>query len=765
MIKRNSINIPAVLVHTIGNTEYRVNGQIVDINESNQTVSMKFKGYKNIEHGIPMENILVNENILDTLKDAGRKTLNAVKNLVRKVRGFLYVVINGRPAVDSINAPVNLAISAANGKLAGCKFYPSASMIALAEENGVTLPNDEPDIDITDSERDQIEGYWSKVMKQYVSDEDATLEESVKYVKQHFYKDRLKNKLNEAFTLSLDNPSGFEDIYGDQQTLKQIKRELRTNVLAQLKRNIGDPLGKFGPLIIWGAPGIGKTACIKLLASDIRETLGLDLAIETVQCSGLSAEDWGLPATRERVQTERDKNNEYKFDTAFATSVAQAWLPVYRLTDDPAYNAAIDNYFNSGAAKPGNQGVHDGGIIFFDELTRLPRNAKNMMMALVDQGNYQDMVLASHWAIVCAANRYEDVLGAADADEADFVWETAQDRRFNHITFRPSKNEWLKWARGINKETGIQNIHEKFCKFIEISDENVWYATLDNGGFDTYLTDEERKQIQDYKSNTNKTITKDSRDEIRSLMKDKMGGSSHLTVTPGDWEKVSTKIDEFLANDLFIGHPELIRMCYKNGTLDNEGLSKALNSLSPSEWEDFYETWAEDSKLDPTGRMANNRLGFVNEYITQIIMRGKFGQDSVAMRQWKVYNNYQQTFTPDVIESIWNTGKMPAGPLRQDDDKYIEMTGEYKTTEYSKWKSDTKLATQVIELILENVPGGMNELANIIINDNKAMESAPEVTDDEFNKLFDKYLKMYTFKLGKTDIYTFVNPADRNATG
>ena len=62
------------------------------------------------------------------------------------------------------------------------------------------------------------------------------------------------------------------------------------------------------------------------------------------------------------------------------------------------------------------------------------------------------MYLASKWALVFASNRYEDVFTKGEADLAEFIWEDAQDRRYNHLTFVPDKNDWLKWARGSNAD-------------------------------------------------------------------------------------------------------------------------------------------------------------------------------------------------------------------------------------------------------------------------------------------------------------------------
>lgn len=745
--KRNSINIPAVLVHTVDDTEYRVSGHIVGINESNETVSMKFNGYKGIEHGIPMSSIYVNEGILDSIKNAGKKAIGTVKTLVRKVRGFLYLVINGKFEPNSLNAPVNLAVRAERGEIPGVSFYPSKNLQDFASENGIELADDEPEVTIDDIEARGIENYWDRVMKEYTQDESVTIDKAIKNVNEKYYVDKFKKydrkHLNEAIT-SLGNQPGFEQKYGEEMSLETIKSELVTNIMEQINRGIGEPIGAYAPYIIWGAPGIGKTACLSALAKDFKREFDLNLSLEIVQCSGLNRDDWGLPVKKEVTDRNGNVVSEY------ASSVPARWLPVYVLTDDPERNEQIDEFYNSGQHK-GNGGQYDGGILFFDELSRLPASAKNLMMALVDKGMYQDMVLASKWALVFASNRYEDVFTKGDAEISEFIWEDAQDRRFNHVTFVPDKNEWLEWARSTNAN-GIQNIQEKYCKFIEIMPEKVWYATLDNGGFDTYLTDEDRAELQDYNSTT-KTDTIDKRDAIVDATSSKIGFESKTSVTPADWEKVSNKMVDVLQKNIFFRHPELFKMCIVDRNIDEVQLAKALDMLSPQEWNRFYLPFRK--KVDPTGQLANNRIQFFREY-ENMSMNNKFGKDSAAMQEWSNYNSYKRIFTPELIANLWNTGNMLVPEIQKDDDKYFSSIGEYRKTEYSKWKANTQVAHDVIDLIFSNFPGGYQAAVDMIKDEAVKVNSIQPIDDMEMDKLVKKYNKAYTINIDKQSVTPFL---------
>ena len=89
MQKNNKLNIPAVLMHEVNGVQYRVNGIITSINESNNTCSMKFRGYP-VFNGIPMNSIYMNEAFLDKVKEYGKKAWQGIKKLVKAAGGFLF---------------------------------------------------------------------------------------------------------------------------------------------------------------------------------------------------------------------------------------------------------------------------------------------------------------------------------------------------------------------------------------------------------------------------------------------------------------------------------------------------------------------------------------------------------------------------------------------------------------------------------------------------------------------------------------------------
>ena len=85
----------------------------------------------------------------------------------------------------------------------------------------------------------------------------------------------------------------------------------------EIEMAIDDPTGK--PLMIWGAPGIGKTQIVKA----VLEANGGGRLID-IQTSKMAPDDWALPAIAKMEAGEMK-----------ALDLPKSWLPVYKPTGDP----------------------------------------------------------------------------------------------------------------------------------------------------------------------------------------------------------------------------------------------------------------------------------------------------------------------------------------------------------------------------------------------------------------------------------------------
>ena len=131
----------------------------------------------------------------------------------------------------------------------------------------------------------------------------------------------------------------------------------------------------------------------------------------------------------------------------------------------------------------------DGGIVFFDELTRAPKGVMNVLMNLInDRKIGEGWVLGSHWIIVCAANRFYEMT------QVENTWEKAFGTRFIQMTFVPKWEDWKNWAMGYRfdpvagrydtSKKGPNKIDQEIIDFLETAKQagiDAWYEkTNDN---------------------------------------------------------------------------------------------------------------------------------------------------------------------------------------------------------------------------------------------------------------------------------------------
>ena len=102
-------------------------------------------------------------------------------------------------------------------------------------------------------------------------------------------------KLNEVVysydDVKMGKKNGGAGQFGVPVSSKQLKAKLKTNILNQ----ISGPLGGHAdvvPFLIWGAPGIGKTAIIKSTIKDMAQSKwhAINLNLEIISLSGYTIE-------------------------------------------------------------------------------------------------------------------------------------------------------------------------------------------------------------------------------------------------------------------------------------------------------------------------------------------------------------------------------------------------------------------------------------------------------------------------------------------
>lgn len=166
------------------------------------------------------------------------------------------------------------------------------------------------------------------------------------------------------------------------------------------------------PLLIWGAPGVGKTQIINAI---LKEVKGANARLEDLQLSRMDYDDFFLPGYK-------DINGTTK-----AVDIPKSWLPVYEPTGDVEKDKAASEACGS-------------GLLFLDELTRTRPQVQAILLKLVDERKVGPYRLGDNWSIIAASNRIED-------DPTQDQISTALLNRFMHVNFSPAFKTWKTWAK------------------------------------------------------------------------------------------------------------------------------------------------------------------------------------------------------------------------------------------------------------------------------------------------------------------------------
>lgn len=81
------MKVPVVILHEMDDTQYKIAGELVSINESNDTCTVRFRNGR-VEDSIPMDCIYIREGFLDKVKEYGRK---AAAWIISKVKGLFEI--------------------------------------------------------------------------------------------------------------------------------------------------------------------------------------------------------------------------------------------------------------------------------------------------------------------------------------------------------------------------------------------------------------------------------------------------------------------------------------------------------------------------------------------------------------------------------------------------------------------------------------------------------------------------------------------------
>jgi hypothetical protein len=203
------------------------------------------------------------------------------------------------------------------------------------------------------------------------------------------------------------------------------------------------------PLMIWGAPGIGKSSVVKAIQKQYGGRM-ID-----VQLTTYPPEDFFLP----EVSDSATQQNKY---SRRAGRVPQGWLPVYHESEGQEGNDMAN----------GPDGK--GGIIFLDELSRAKDAIRNICLKLVlDREMDGGWKLGSNWTIIAASNRMED----DETNTSEFG--SALGNRFQQVNYSPTIKDYTKWALSAKSETGEDLFDPTIISFLNWSKGQEFFHKYD----------------------------------------------------------------------------------------------------------------------------------------------------------------------------------------------------------------------------------------------------------------------------------------------
>ncbi len=350
------------------------------------------------------------------LSDWFNKTKGLVQGVFKKI-GNLFVALFKDKVIPAV-VPVNIGILYKEGKLPSSVQY-------VADKSDVEL---EP----------SLSAYQNG---------NAILERVQKEYKEQASRNKSMNKL--ALRESIQTKTNIDQINETKIDLKYSGEDKVRNVHANLliKRILmqyRDPL--LMPPLIWGAPGIGKTAITKAVVM----SLGPGHRIIDVQTSKMMPDDWTLPKIGSKMFI-NSAGKEISLEEA--RDVPKNWLPVYLPSGDQEEDERRNDAANWG----------EGGIIFLDELSRAKEEVQNTCLKLVDERIIGDHKLGSKWAIVAATNRPLD-----DPTGGQIEIGSALANRFQHYNFVPTVDEWIEWAKG-------KKIDSRITDFVDFNRDHFYF--------------------------------------------------------------------------------------------------------------------------------------------------------------------------------------------------------------------------------------------------------------------------------------------------
>lgn len=284
---------------------------------------------------------------------------------------------------------------------------------------------------------------------------------------------------------------GFSGEEGGLRDIPDINSKQLGEILVDAIKNVpaykGDKAG--GSILIWGAPGIGKSSIPKSVVREwnSKQDEFHKKALMVVECGDLTVDGFTLPIPIDKTVSdylddrpmvndiikksgistdniEKIKRNMHKV----STEAPKTWLPCFRVSTNQDEVNILNDIANGHVEKKNKGGLlmvnetTEGGILLMDEFFRAdPAIFKILMQLLLTRTYNDEFMLGNKWAIICCSNRPAD---DSEVDKGYSATGAVVGTRFlgGQYNFIPSFDDWKKWAV---KEGGFDDVTLEFLMF------------------------------------------------------------------------------------------------------------------------------------------------------------------------------------------------------------------------------------------------------------------------------------------------------------
>lgn len=422
----------------------------------------KFKDFayeSKLDHLMDFETFLLNEGLLDKTKKFISKGVNKIKN-----------------AFKSFGLKVNdyfVSFFGKDGELPVMNPYTSLNYISTGKVPGVTA--------------------YSPVRNEYVNDNVPT--EAKPIESDEYYPLEWSDREKENYKTLLEivnegfNEADYEDSLNEGQRVgmgkehggirdsrdvdsKGLKFRLQKHILTGNPDDVGAGQKPNNPILIWGAPGIGKSTIPNAVIEEFNEINKRTdpqhkKSLFVVECGDLTTDGFAIPIPkRERMDdllktrpswkkhAEELGMTEDDLRTIIvnrAVDIPKTWVPCYPVIEGPegemlrdiANGNVVEVRDEDGKTR--SEERCDGGILLFDEFLRAdPQVFRILMQVFNNRTVQQKYKVGNKWSFIVCSNRPND--DEEVEQNASRLTPALGSRFAAQYNFIPDFNDWRKWA-------------------------------------------------------------------------------------------------------------------------------------------------------------------------------------------------------------------------------------------------------------------------------------------------------------------------------